>query len=278
MSINTPAKVRQILEKYNLRPHRRLGQNFLIDQNVVDKIIKQSEIKPSDRVLEIGPGLGILTNSLSRAAKKVLAVEIDQKMAKVLENEYDWQNVILLNKDILRLKNHEIVKKLGSSGYRLIANLPYQITSEVIEKFLVHEPKPKSLIMMIQREVGVRIMSRAPRANLLALLVEFYAEPKILFRVSKNSFYPRPKIDSVIINLVPRDELPLPKDKADDFWQIVRAGYRSKRKMLINNLAAYAGIDKERLKNIWKDLGYDEKIRPENIDLEGWINIFRSLG
>lgn len=276
MSFDTPSTVKEVLSRYNMRPIHGRGQNFLVDKNVIQKIIKESSIKSSEYILEIGPGLGVLTNELSGRAKKVLTIDIDKNIINLLEQEFEWPNVSILRKDILKISNADIVKSLGSRKYKLISNLPYQITSEVIEKFLTQEPRPAEIILMIQREVGERILTSAPHANLLSLMVEFYAEPKILFRVSKNSFYPVPKVDSVIMKFIPKDA-PLKSEENKPFWEMVRAGFRSKRKYLFSNLSSYTKYSKDELSLAWDSLGMDRKIRPESLSLGEWLKLFSKI-
>jgi len=276
MSFDTPSKVKEILLRYNMRPVHGRGQNFLVDKNVIQKIIKESNIKSTDNILEIGPGLGVLTNELSGKVKKVLAIDIDKNIINLLEQEFEWPNVSILKKDILKISNNEICKSLGSKKYKLISNLPYQITSEVIEKFLTEEPQPTEILIMIQREVGERILTRAPHANLLSLMVEFYSDPKKLFRVSKNSFYPVPKVDSVIMKFIPK-EPPLKSSVIKPFWEMVRAGFRSKRKYLFSNLASYTNYSKDELSKAWDSLGWGRKIRPENLSLGDWLKLFSKI-
>jgi len=278
MALDTPSQVKEILTKYSLRPIHGRGQNFLVDKNIIYKIVEAAALGSGEHVLEIGPGLGALTDALAARARKVLAVEIDKNLISILNEEYVWDNVEILNSDILKVPNPEICQHLGSESYRLIANLPYQITSEVIEKFLTTDPKPEEIIIMVQQEVGERMMARSPRANLLALMVEFYCEPKKLFKVGRNSFYPAPKVDSVIMRLTPKRELALMPEKIKEFWPLVRSGYRSKRKFLINNLANYSGNSKPELESAWQDLGWNPKTRAESIKLEDWLKLFQKLG
>ncbi len=278
MSFDTPSKVKEILSKYDFKPMHRRGQNFIIDKNIIQKIIQQSQITPTDHILEIGPGLGVLTNELSANAKKVLAVDIDKKIINILENEFNWPNVKIIKSDILKISNKEIVKYLGSRKYKLIANLPYQITSEVIAKFLKEDPRPSRIIIMVQREVGERMLEGAPHTNLLALMVELYSDAKKLFQVSKNSFYPVPKVESVVMELIPKAKISLKPNQESRFWELVKAGYRSKRKYLQNNLASHAKVSKSQLESAWRELGWDKKIRPENLSLKDWLALFDKIG
>jgi 16S rRNA (adenine1518-N6/adenine1519-N6)-dimethyltransferase len=273
MSFDTPAKVKEICQKYNFQPSKRRGQNFIIDKNIINKIIAESGVEKDDYVLEIGPGLGVLTDALSPKSKKVLSIEIDNKIVKILRNEFKWPNVEILHEDILRVNNKEITRHLNKK-YLLIANLPYQITSSILEKFLSRESRPHKMVIMVQREVGERMLATPPHMNLLALLVQFYGEAKILFRISKNSFWPVPKVDSVMMEIMPKVRLPFVGKVQERFWLTVKSGYRAKRKYLMSNLSNYTELSKEKVKKIFKELGWDVKIRAENLSLEDWVMFF----
>jgi len=276
MSFDSPRKVKEVCKKYGLRPSKFRGQNFLIDKNVVQNIIKACELGRGDKILEIGPGLGVLTDELSKKAKKILAVDIDANILDILDHEFDWNNVELIRKDILKLPNEIIAERLGRD-YFLVSNLPYQISSEVLEKFLTQKPKPKKIIIMVQREFGERMLEGAPHANLLSLMVEFNADVKKLFRVSKNSFWPVPKVDSVIMEVIPRDRKFLSKEEQIIFWDMVKSGFRSKRKYLISNLDKYTNIPKKIITSSFDELELDRKIRPENLGLKDWLAFFHKI-
>jgi len=281
MNFDTPAKVKEICKKCGFRPHRAKGQNFLIDKNIIAKIIERAALTPQDSILEIGPGLGALTAALSGAAKKILAVEQDKKLFQILSSELNLPNIEFINSDILKISNQKITELLGSKQYKIVSNLPFQITSNIFEKFLVNEPKPKRLIIMIQREVAERVIATPPYMNLLALLTQFYARAEILFRVGKNSFWPIPKVDSAVIEIVPKspDALDQAIGRADinNFWYLIKMGYRSKRKYLFNNLVRYANIPKSDLAEVFIELGLSPKIRAQNLDLQSWLNLAKKI-
>lgn len=281
MSFDTPAKAKQIFEKYKFRPIRRLGQNFLIDKNIIEKIINAANLCAEDYVLEIGPGLGAVTDRLSKKVKKVLAVEVDKKLHNILSEEFTWPNVELLSANILKVPNKEICLRLGSGQYNIVSNLPYHITSPILEKFLTELPKPDFMILMMQKEVGERIAAEPPHMNLLALAVKFYAEATRLFTVSKNSFWPVPRVDSVVMNIVPKstDEVNqlIEKQKIHFFWTLVKMGFRSKRKYLISNLEHHAAIPKNKLIQAFHELGWGKQVRAENLSLEDWLKLAKIL-
>src|SRR4030043_1601347 len=191
--------ISELLKKYNLRPSKRLGQNFLIDENVLKKIIDTAELSPDDIVLEIGPGMGVLTIELAKRVKRVIAVEKDRTLCQVLRDILRVQkisNVEVINKDVLQISNFkfQISNQIQNSNYKIVANLPYYITSPVIRKFLENPPaggKPNLMVLMVQKEVAQRICAKPPRMNLLAVSVQFYGQPEIISYVAKDSFYPK---------------------------------------------------------------------------------------
>jgi len=238
-----------------------MGQNFLIDENVLEKIIESADLDSNDTVLEIGPGLGILTLELAKRVEKVVAVEKDKTLCQVLESilrDNKVYNVEIINEDVLKISDFQF------SNYKLVANLPYYITSPVIRKFLEAEQKPELMVLMVQKEVGQRIMAKPLHMNLLAISVQFYAEPKIISYVSKNSFYPVPKVDSAIIKIIPKQ---IPEIDTEKFFEIVKKGFSAKRKMLKNNLS---GID-------FDQIGLNPKIRAENLSIADWIKIYETI-
>ena len=263
--------MKEIFKQYNIKPSKKLGQNFLIDRDVLRKIIQAADLKPSDIVLEIGPGLGILTIELAKSAKKVIAVEKDKKMCEILKQTLDVRNVRnvrIVNNDILNTKY-----ELPNTKYKLVANLPYYITSPVIRKFLEAENKPKEMILMVQKEVGQRICSK-DKMSLLSVAVQFYAKPEIISYVSKKSFYPQPKVDSAIIKIVPQ---PFPKIDTKKFFNLVKAGFSSKRKFLINNLSRELKIVNCKLKIVFDQIELGQKLRAENLSIQNWLKLFHKL-
>jgi len=274
--------IKNLLKKYNIHPLKKLGQNFLIDENVLKKIIESTGLNSNDTVLEIGPGLGILTLELAKRVKKVIAIEKDGILCQVLRDILKTQkvsNVEVINEDILKTRY-----KIQDTRYKLVANLPYYITSPVIRKFLEAEQKPKAMVLMVQKEVGQRIMAKPPHMNLLAISVQFYAEPEIITYVSKKSFCPAPKVDSAIIKIIPKQ---IPKIDTEKFFKLVKAGFSSKRKFLISNLSREfplkAGqpwaekIKKEKLKTLLEELNINPKVRAENLSIDDWTKIYETI-
>jgi len=261
------------LKKHNIKPNKRLGQNFLVSDVILEKIIKTSQIKPWDIILEIGPGTGILTTALAKKAKKVIAVEKDKKLADILKEELDnneIRNVEVINQDILDTKY-----KILNTGYKLIANLPYYITAPVIRMFLENPPankSPKLMVLMVQKEVGQRICANPPKMSKIAVFTQFYGKPEIVSNVSKECFYPQPKVDSVILKIRPLNNLNKKIDK-NLFSKIVRAGFSQPRKQLINNLSKSLDIGKPEIEDWLKRNKIKSKQRAETLKIKDWINL-----
>ncbi len=263
---------KQLLKKYGLRPSKRLGQNFLIDEDILKKIIQAAGLSSIDTVLEIGPGLGILTFELAKQVKKVMAVEKDKRMCKILrENLKDYKNVEIVNKDIL-----DLGYQVSYIKYKLVANIPYYITSPVIRKFLETKNPPKLMVLMVQKEVAQRIVAKPPKMSLLSIAVQFYADAEIISYVSKKAFWPVPRVDSAIIRIIPRKSALLSTSVRDKFFKLVKTGFSSKRKMLKNNLPSTL-LGTRKIEKILKELSINPKTRAENLSIKDWLNLFHKL-
>lgn len=197
------SQTKQLCHELGIRPSRRRGQNFLIEENTLGKIIRLAELSPSDLVLEVGTGFGFFTKTLARVAQKIITVESDKKIIGYLEKEFENSTNIKLIKGDISSKEiqDQIFKEFAGKNYKVVANIPYQITSFLIKLFLTADNSPEELILLLQKEVAQRIIAKPPKMNLLALSVNFYAEPKILSYISHNNFWPRPKVDSALIKL-----------------------------------------------------------------------------
>ena len=255
-------EIRNILDKYGIYPKKSLGQNFLIDQNIINKIIIAAQIKEEDDILEIGPGLGLITKELDKYSKTVLAIEKDTLFAKIL-NDFNFKNTKIIEADIL-----EYIKKNDISNYKIIANIPYYLTSNLIRNLLETSNQPKEMYLVMQREVAERMCKE--KGNILSISVQYYADAKICFNISRNSFWPSPKVDSALIRINPNKKY----EESDKlFFKVVKAGFSSPRKKLINNLSQGLKITKEKLEEIFKDLSISKDIRAENLVVEDWIKL-----
>jgi len=269
-------EVKNLLKRYNIRPSKRLGQNFLIDERVLRKIIEAAELSKNDTVLEIGPGIGNLTLELAKRVKRVIAVEKDLKMIEILNGvlkRRNVKNVKILKGNILKMNLPKLQTAVSFLGrkYKLVANIPYYLTSRLIRKFLEMENKPKLIVLMVQKEVAERICANPPNMSLLAVSVQFYSGPKIISFVSKNSFWPQPKVDSAIIRLKVKGERL--KINANLFFKIVRAGFSQPRKQLINNLSKKLGIDKIKVREWLLKNNIQPSQRAETLTIEDWLKL-----
>jgi 16S rRNA (adenine1518-N6/adenine1519-N6)-dimethyltransferase len=285
-------RTKAVLYDYGVRPSMGLGQNFLIDRQVLGKIIKVADLGSSDLVVEIGPGIGNLTRELAGRAKKVIAVEKDPSLARILNDEFrikNIKNVKVVKGDILKIP-YSIFHIPHS--YKVVANLPFYLVAPLTRRFLEAKFPPQVMVLVVQKEVAQRICSRPPEMNLLAVSVQFYAEPKIVSYVSRKSFWPEPKVDAAIIKVSGIRYKVLSIDK-DLFFKIVRAGFSQPRKQLANNLTknlklntrAVAKGGKEDLSSLTKTKVINwlkkNKIRPsqraETLKIRDWLNLSRSL-
>jgi len=246
-----------------------MGQNFLVDNEVLDKIIAAADISSQDTILEIGPGLGVLTEGLSEKAKKVIAIEKDDKLTEMLEGKFSGTNVEILHQDALEFDPIEL------SEYKLVANIPYNITSLIIRKFLETSNKPERLILMVQKEVAERITAKQGDMSLLSVSVQFYAQAEIISLVKNTSFYPAPKVDSAVIKISPRSIDESIDEK--EFFRLVKFGFAAKRKTLENNLSAGMHITKDAAADIIKKAGLEAKVRAESLSIENWKKLYNVI-
>jgi len=264
--------VKKLLRKYDIYPSKRLGQTFLINEGVFQKIIKAANLSKNDVVLEIGPGIGNLTLELARKVKKVVAIEKDKKMCEALKEiliNLDIKNVEIINQDVLKTDPEIYTLK----PYKIVANLPYYITSPIIRKFLEMKKQPKEMILMVQKEVAKRICAKPPKMSILAVSVQFYAKPKIISFVSKKSFWPQPKVDSAIIKITPGRSVYAIDVNPLLFFKIVKAGFSHPRKQLINNLSKKLKVEKEKVRNWLLENRIQPNQRAETLTLKDWINL-----
>ncbi len=282
MNLTSKQTIKALLQKENAKPIKRLGQNFLISKNILDKIIKAADIKNSDTILEIGAGIGALTQELALRARKVIAIEKDKNLIAVLEETLrDFNNIEIICADALKinLQNYKLPSfakaSEGQANYKLISNLPYYITSPLIRKFLEMENPPEQMVLMVQKEVAQRICAKPPKMNLLAIAVQSYSQPKIISYVSKKNFWPQPKVDSAIIKLKVEDGGW--RVERGEFFKIVKAGFSHPRKQLINNLTVGLKKDKSEIEDWLVKNNINPQARAQHLCLDDWINLSRVL-
>jgi len=256
----------------NSRPKKYLGQNFLVDKNILQKIIQVADIKKTDNILEVGPGKGVLTVELCGRAHCVLAVEKDKELIHCLEDQ-KLPKLQLLAADIMKVDDSTIRAAFKGKSYRVIANLPYNITSQFLKAFLERDYAPESMLLMLQKEVAERICSKNGENSVLSLSVQFFAEPKIRFLVKKNSFFPRPKVESAIIEIknIRKDRF---KVEAEKFFEVVKLGFSQKRKQLKNNLKDFG---ENVVQQSLVEMGYKANARAEELSLGDWVTLVQLL-
>ena len=262
----------------------KLGQNFLINKSIAKKIIASANLSENDLVLEIGPGKGILTQELAKIAGKVVAVELDKELCKFLRHSLrNKKNVEIIQSDILKLEIANIIphpafpaaqsqeEKELRRDYKVVANLPYYITSPIIRMFLESELPPSEMILMMQKEVAERIVTSPGKMNILAVSVQYYAKPEILFYVGKENFNPVPEVDSAVVKIT-YHQSPTTYDKREikKFFRVVKAGFCAKRKTLVNNLANSFHLDKKIVDEKIKAVGLQPNVRAQELGISEW--------
>lgn len=253
-----------------INPKKSLGQNFLINAGILEKIAGAAELNKDDFVLEIGPGTGNLTKLLSEKSGQVVAIEKDSRLIEELKTKFP--NTKIIEEDVLKFKPEEY--GLGDGGYKIVANIPYYITSNLLRVIFEKWPKPKLIVLTIQKEVAQRIIAKPPEMNLLALSVQLYSEPKIISYISKGSFRPIPKVDSAIIKLVPRDGVDIKNN--EKIISIAKKAFAGKRKQLQNTLETFFG-SKEKTMAVLNKEGINPESRPEQLTIEDWLKIADKL-
>lgn len=280
MNLISPISIKNLLDKYKTRPSKIMGQNFLVDQAMLDKIIETANLSQKDVVLEIGPGVGTLTKELVKRVKKVIAIEKDAIMTEILkETVKDFRNVEVVNTDILKIFNSQLsIFNKFSKKYKVVANIPYYLTSPLIRKLLESDNSPSEIILMVQKEVAQRISAKPPKMSLLAISVQFYAKAEIVSYVSHKSFWPSPKVDSAIIKITPnQSELLLRLTSQGLFFKIVKAGFSQPRKQLVNNLSKALKKDKSEITKWLLKNKINPQQRAETLNIENWINLASSF-
>lgn len=270
MSINEipPLNISSLLKQHGIRANKKLGQNFLQDPFALASITSAAEIQPTDTVLEIGPGLGSLTRYLAKSAQQVVAVEIDREMLPPLRMvTSDYNNIYIIHGDILDLSPKELIQE---PNYLVVANIPYYITSAIIRHLLENEPKPRRIVLTIQKEVAMRICAEPGDMSLLALSVQVYGKPRIAKRISAGAFFPAPKVDSAVLCI---DIYPSPKIQPDilnTFFKLIKAGFSQKRKTLRNSLSAGLHISSQAAEDLLGNANIDQRRRAETLSIEEW--------
>ena len=274
-----------LLRRFGLRARKGLGQHFLIDEEVLKRIISAAELTPGDIILEIGPGLGVLTRELAGQVGRVVAIELDNTLAAILNQTLvSFNNVTILNEDVLSVDPAALLEELqpksplkveGASGYKVVANLPYYITSPVLRRFLEASVKPQMMVVMVQKEVAEEIAAKPGKMSLLSIGVQLYGEPTIIDYVPARCFYPVPRVDSAILRVIPYAQPALEVDNEESFFTLVRAGFSTARKQLVNSLARGLGLSRDESLSLLEEAGIVAQRRAEALTLEEWAYLWR---
>lgn len=271
-------KIKNELNQLGIKPKKSLGQNFLINEGIYRKIIAATEIERGDIVVEIGPGLGTLTQYLLDTGAEVVAVEKDTVLAGYLKQKFvNQKHVKIIEGDILKFNPSHY--SLITNHYKLVGNIPYYLTSHLLRIIFETWPSPELIVLTLQKEVAQRICAKPPKMSLLAVSVQYYSKPKIVSYVSKNSFWPAPEVDSAIVRLKPhaRTDADLTRTNAEHFFQVVKIGFSGKRKQLGNNLARELKLTKKFVEEKLKSISVEPKRRAETLTLNEWQNITITL-
>ncbi|MBI2853368.1 MAG: ribosomal RNA small subunit methyltransferase A [Chloroflexi bacterium] len=266
--------VRRMLRQAGAHARKGLGQHFLINRAVLNDIVAAAELTPDDIVIEIGPGLGILTEALAARAGRVIAIELDEKLVYRLRRTLaGFANVSIIQGDALEIQPW---RQINASTYKVVANLPYYVATPVIRKFLHAPKKPSILVVMVQKEVAESMAAPPGKMSLLSVIVQYYAQSKIAIEVPPDSFYPPPKVSSAVIKLVPHTAPPVEVEDAEAFFNFVAAGFRQPRKQISNSLAKGLEVAVSESAALLDRAGIDRHRRAETLDLKEWATLWKA--
>jgi len=281
MNLTNKTVIKDLLKKHRTGPEKYLGQHFILSKKALSQIITAAEIKKNDTIIEIGPGLGTLTQELAKiphpfskgGGLKIIAIEKDLKMINILgETLTGHKNIKIIQADA---RGDKLGIKIAKNKYKIVANLPYNVATFLIRQWLELKNSPKLMVLMIQKEVAQRMTAKPPHMNLLAVSTQFLAIAKVVDYVPAKAFWPKPKVDSAIIKIVPKKRPPQKTRRA--FFAVVKAGFSQPRKQLIGNLTKKLKTPREKLMEIFKNLNISERARAENLSLEQWILLAKEI-
>ena len=271
MTPDTDLDAAGVLRRHGLRPRHSLGQNFLDDSSALHKVVHAAEISPEDVVLEIGTGVGSLTRYLGQYAKRVVGVEVDAALAAICRQQLQGQsNIEIVQGDVLEISP----ESLGlPAGYLVAANIPYYITSPILRHLLESEPRPRRIVLTVQREVAARICAKPPAMSLLAVSVQVHGSARLVADIPASAFHPKPKVDSAIIRIDCFEPPQLDPKRLEDFFRTVKAGFLQPRKMLRNSMAAGLRIAPSNMQAHIESAGIDAHRRAETLSIEEWMRL-----
>lgn len=265
----------KLLDERGIRPSKGLGQNFLFDRDIVERIVRAADIEAGTTIVEIGPGLGILTVELLATADRVVAIEYDRRLAEHLRGHFaehiSTGRLTIIEADALLTATDTLVEP--DEQFVVVANLPYSVGSAVVRHLFDQQHRPRRLVLMVQREVAERMVARVGQLSVLGVATQFYASPRIMFDVQPTVFIPPPTVVSSVIRLDVHAELPLPDDAISPFFKIVQAGFSQKRKQVANSIAARLGLSKGDVESWLQSAGVDADRRAQSLTVSDWVNI-----
>lgn len=268
---------KSVVEKHNFKFSKSLGQNFLIDDNVIDKILNGARLSEGDNIIEVGPGIGTLTREMGKIADKVVAIEIDKSLIPILKETLgDFDNIEVINNDILKVNIEELVKeKFDNKPIKLVANLPYYITTPIVMKFLEENIPVTDIVVMVQKEVADRMNAKPSTKDYgaLSVAVQYYCDTEIVAKAPRHMFIPQPNVDSTVIGLHVREEKKYNVDNEDVFFKTVKASFGQRRKTLLNSLGGLGFLNKDEIKEVLKEANIDEKRRGETLTIEEFATL-----
>lgn len=270
--------VRDVLNRLGIDPKQSLGQNFMVETNALNRLVEAADLSPDDAVLEVGAGLGALTGVLAARARRVVAVEIDGRFIQHLRSTFAGSpGVEIVQADILKA---DIAALMGpdAADYKVVANVPYYITSAILRHLLENPAPPRVLVITVQREVAERITAGPGDMSLLAISVQFYGEPEVITRLSRGNFYPQPDVESAILRVDAHPGgPPLPMAEVGRFFDLVRAGFSQPRKQVKNSLSSGLGIGSETAVGWLEAAGIDPRRRPEMLAVDDWLRLYHAV-
>ncbi len=276
MKLYEPSTIKRIREEYGFKFSKSLGQNFLTDKHIIDQIVDGAEIGPEDLVIEIGPGVGVITYEAAQQAKKVIAVEIDKTLLPILaETLGEFDNVRVINEDILKLDINKVIEEEGISNVKIMGNLPYYITTPIIMKILEDGVHAESITIMMQKEVADRIKASpgSKTYGAISAAVQYYCTVDTVAKVPRSVFVPQPNVDSVVLRLNIRKEKPVQLENESLFFECIKAGFGQRRKTLLNSLQNLKGVTKEIVVESLQAAGVEANRRAETLNLEEFAMI-----
>ena len=272
---------KEVVNKHNFKFSKSLGQNFLIDDNVIDRILEGARLSETDRIIEVGPGIGTLTREMGKVAENVVAIEIDKTLIPILkETLADLDNVEVVNEDILKVDVQGLINEILNGGpVKLVANLPYYITTPIVMKFLEEDIPVTDIVVMVQKEVADRMNAKPSTKDYgaLSVAVQYYCDTEIVAKAPRHMFVPQPNVDSIVIGLHVRDEKKYVVDNEDIFFKTVKASFGQRRKTLLNSLGGLGFLSKDQIREALQAANIDEKRRGETLSIDEFANLSNEI-